>query len=453
MIGTERPGRGYVADYRLHGKRVRLSFDTARERDAHLDEARDLLRRERGLARDVDRRKTVAVYAAEWLGGLEGSVKPATLTAYTKACELYIVPRLGERLVAELQRRDIKAFLRECRHEGVRHAALLERGRSVARIRKRLSSGSVYAIYATLRALLFEAVEDEIIPGNPAVKLGRKLHLQQWKQHLQAAVKARVLLRERLRELLEYVRTQKPQAYPLVLTLARTGVRVAELVALELGDFDAEESRLTVARQWSEKHKALTTPEHGARVVDVSPSSPRFSPSTLPGCARSSGSNGKPRAAWLFPSQEWGRLGTHHVRRLLAGLATSAALGRPVRPHDLRHTFGSQLTALGKPPQYIQQQLGHASIQMTIDLYGSGLPLSYQHGVADLDDAPSVAPNRLRVVTRRSQNRARAPRCDMLTESWTCPLTSGLRPRLHGPDAPVARPYVSSLFALRDVGR
>ena len=42
--------------------------------------------------------------------------------------------------------------------------------------------------------------------------------------------------------------------------------------------------------------------------------------------------------------------------------------------HDLRHTFASQLIEQGAHPKYIQEQLGHASITMTMDTYGHLFP-------------------------------------------------------------------------------
>jgi len=47
---------------------------------------------------------------------------------------------------------------------------------------------------------------------------------------------------------------------------------------------------------------------------------------------------------------------------------------RKIRLHDLRHTFASQLIEQGVHPKYIQEQLGHASITMTMDTYGHLFP-------------------------------------------------------------------------------
>lgn len=45
-----------------------------------------------------------------------------------------------------------------------------------------------------------------------------------------------------------------------------------------------------------------------------------------------------------------------------------------IRFHDLRHTYASLLLANGAPMKYVQYQLGHSSITMTMDLYTHLLP-------------------------------------------------------------------------------
>ena len=43
---------------------------------------------------------------------------------------------------------------------------------------------------------------------------------------------------------------------------------------------------------------------------------------------------------------------------------------RSIRLHDLRHTFATLLIAQGENVKFIQRQMGHASIQTTLDRYG-----------------------------------------------------------------------------------
>jgi integrase len=52
---------------------------------------------------------------------------------------------------------------------------------------------------------------------------------------------------------------------------------------------------------------------------------------------------------------------------------TKAGLRR-IRFHDLRHTFASLLIQNGESLAYVKDQLGHASIKMTVDVYGHLVP-------------------------------------------------------------------------------
>ena len=47
---------------------------------------------------------------------------------------------------------------------------------------------------------------------------------------------------------------------------------------------------------------------------------------------------------------------------------------RRFRFHDLRHTYGSLLIQDGAPLAYVKDQMGHSSIQITVDTYGHLIP-------------------------------------------------------------------------------
>ena len=47
---------------------------------------------------------------------------------------------------------------------------------------------------------------------------------------------------------------------------------------------------------------------------------------------------------------------------------------RRFRFHDLRHTFGSLLIRDGASLAYVKDQMGHSSIQVTVDRYGHLIP-------------------------------------------------------------------------------
>jgi hypothetical protein len=58
-----------------------------------------------------------------------------------------------------------------------------------------------------------------------------------------------------------------------------------------------------------------------------------------------------------------------------------------MRFHDLRHTFASLLIAQGAHVKYISEQLGHASVQITLDRYGHLFDQSYTDESAKLEKA------------------------------------------------------------------
>ena len=72
--------------------------------------------------------------------------------------------------------------------------------------------------------------------------------------------------------------------------------------------------------------------------------------------------------------------------------ADSKANVQQIRIHDMRHTFASLLLQQGESLHYVKEQLGHASIQTTVDVYGHLAPGSNRNAVNKLDDddAPTL---------------------------------------------------------------
>jgi site-specific recombinase XerD len=55
--------------------------------------------------------------------------------------------------------------------------------------------------------------------------------------------------------------------------------------------------------------------------------------------------------------------------------------------HDIRHTYGSHLAMRGVPLKVIQEEMGHASIEMTLK-YAHLSPETKQNAVQVLDQPP-----------------------------------------------------------------
>ncbi len=60
---------------------------------------------------------------------------------------------------------------------------------------------------------------------------------------------------------------------------------------------------------------------------------------------------------------------------------------------DLRHTFASLLLQHGESVVYVKEQLGHGSIQITVDTYGHLIPGANRAAVDRLDDVPTLQPD------------------------------------------------------------
>ena len=59
---------------------------------------------------------------------------------------------------------------------------------------------------------------------------------------------------------------------------------------------------------------------------------------------------------------------------------------RQIRFHICRHIYASELSGQGGPPKYVQSQLCHSSIQMTMDIYSHLFEKRNREWVNTLDE-------------------------------------------------------------------
>ncbi len=97
------------------------------------------------------------------------------------------------------------------------------------------------------------------------------------------------------------------------------------------------------------------------------------------------GASGTDVPPWVFCNESGGLLHPNNLRdRIFYGLLKKAGL-RQVRFHDLRHSYASLLLQQGESPVYVKEQLGHSSIQITVDCYGHLIPGGNKQAVDRLD--------------------------------------------------------------------
>ncbi len=75
----------------------------------------------------------------------------------------------------------------------------------------------------------------------------------------------------------------------------------------------------------------------------------------------------------MFLSPEGQRWDNRNLRRAFYRCLEKAGI-REVRFHDLRHTYASLMAETGAPPKYVQEQLGHSSIHVTMEIYSYLFP-------------------------------------------------------------------------------
>ena len=363
----------WVHDYRdATGTRHRSIHDSREEAKAEEHRIGSGRRRHR-LRPHADPRSSVADYALRWLGRIMPPIlKRRAYQAHAEAVRLYIVPRLGKFRVTELRRSDVIGFLTGCLQKGVNGQPL--------------SRGSVRIIYSALRAMLQAAVDDELVTGNVAARLGRKFRLQPTAHERQAATEERVLEPGERRALLDAARADEEGAwFPLVLTLDRAGLRLGEAIGLEVSDIRFEARKVRLKQTIDRDTGAVGPPKHGPREVDLSPGLAEVLEAHITGLEVSANRGGGKIGRWLFPSEAGTPLDHANVRRALRRLSKTAGLERAVCPQDLRHTFGSTLATV-ELPQYVQAQMGHKDLSTTMQIYGSAFKPRPRRGVALMDD-------------------------------------------------------------------
>ena len=88
----------------------------------------------------------------------------------------------------------------------------------------------------------------------------------------------------------------------------------------------------------------------------------------------------------VFVNEEGNVIDDVNLRKRVFNKALEKAGMRLIRIHDLRHTFASLLIQNGESLAYVKDQLGHHSIQITVDIYGHLVPGANRQAVDRLDD-------------------------------------------------------------------
>ena len=305
---------------------------------------------------------TFSEYAKRWIEvTVPALCKPSTGRDYRGLLDNHILPVFGSLRVNEISRMRVKEFLMKKFSDGFAPSTLTH-------------------MKNTLSGVLNMAVDDETLTFNPAQRLGKVIRNQSMQ------VRVEPLTRGELALLLEAFKNNYPGHYPLVLTLARTGMRIGEAMGLKWGDIDFNGRFITIQRNISRGR--VETPKSGKiRRIDMSRQLATVLQDLLQQRMAEAQEKGlKEIPEWVFVSEAGKMLDSCNWRKRVFNKVLQQEGLRKIHPHLLRHTYASLLIQAGVSLAYIRDQLGHHSIKVTVDIYGHMAPGGNKEAVDGLDD-------------------------------------------------------------------
>ena len=311
-----------------------------RDAQAHLNKM--LGERDRGRKLDSSK-QTLNQYLDRWL---ELCAKPRlrakSLKDYEGLLRRYVRPGLGPKALASISAFDIQTLYQD----------LLVRS---------LSARSIRYTHAVLRSALKQAMRWNLILSNPAdsVDLPRQDRRQ-----------IGVLTVEQART---FVKAISGHPYGSLFALAlTTGMRPSEYLGLTWNDLDLDRGTVSVSHtlEWRKGgwQFAETKRSRSRRLVKLQAWVVALLRERVPKEKEAPGDLLLFRARRGGPIRE-SRFVQDHFKPLLRSAELPA-----IRLYDLRHTAATISLIAGVSPKVISEQLGHASVAFTLDVYSHVLP-------------------------------------------------------------------------------
>ncbi len=219
-------------------------------------------------------------------------------------------------------------------------------------------------ILKMVRRIFEMAVEDGIIDRNPCA--GIRVNVPEVDQKVLTKTEVEIFLQE--------AKQTNHRFYPVWAMALMTGMRSGELFALKWTDIDFEGRTISVSRQWTNKNGFGPTKTQRSRVVPISNALLKF----LKELKIKSGN----QSEFVLPQMpEWENGEQARITREFC-----AAIGiTPVKFHDLRATFITNLLARGESLARVMAIVGHSQIKTTngylrkagVDVQGATEKLGY----------------------------------------------------------------------------
>jgi integrase len=322
------------------------NFATKRVAQAALNEALAGLQQGSYIAPS---KQTVRDFLEVWIDTIKPEIALTAWTNYGEVVERYVLPYLGAIRLADLSAMDIKRW----------HGALLDHGR---RDGKPLAVNSVKLSHRVLHRALADGVRWNVMPTNPAssarVPKGEHKEMSVW-----TSAEARRFLDSLVGDRLQGL-------WALAL---HTGMRRGELAGLRWSDVDLERATLTIAQQRTTagKETVTTTPKaRSQRQLLLAEATVGVLRDHL---ERQEAERLAAGVAWVdsgyvFVDEAGVPLLPQRLTKTFASAIARVDVPK-IRLHDVRHTMATSALEAGVHPKVVQEQLGHATIAVTMDTY------------------------------------------------------------------------------------
>ncbi|MBV9690100.1 MAG: tyrosine-type recombinase/integrase [Ktedonobacteraceae bacterium] len=312
------------------------------------------------------------VFLKDWLESTQKhSVRPRTYERYEEIVRLHIIPVLGRHYLQKLTAQQVQAFYTKKLDEG-------------------LAAKTVENFHIVLHKALDTAVKWNLISRNVCDLVtpprGEEFEIKP-------------LTVDQIHKLLDVMRGHRSEA--LFLLALVTGMRRGEIMGLKWQDIDFATSTLQVRRILTRVPTKLRAEGHKEVFVEAEPKTRRSRRSIVIASFalealkqhRVRQLEVRTKAGALWQDHDYvfcTSIGTHvnptkDILDPLKALLRKASLP-DIRFHDLRHSAGTLLLAMGIHPKIAQELLGHSNISMTMDIYSHVLPGMQQEAISKLND-------------------------------------------------------------------
>ena len=299
---------------------------------------------------------TVGRYSSEWLARIAPTLATNSVASYEMVFRNHVKPDpLWMMLMVEVKRTNVRDWLVSMRSAGAKPGTL----------RTRL---------AVVRGMFDDAAQYQLRPDNPCAGILKSLRLTVE----DTEDEVRSMSAEQASTWLEAVREGGREIETLSLLLW-AGLRIGEAQGLQWSDVDFEDRSAQVRRQMH-KTGQLGPPKSrkGKRRVDLNDDVLAMLRDLRARQREDNLRDGVPDAEqpWvLVPAFGRWPESEADAHRQRCATAMEAALRRAgiqehFTPHGLRHTFARLNLESGADMHWLSRQMGHSSIQITVDLYG-----------------------------------------------------------------------------------